>query len=239
MSADVITHVALDKFALKVFNCLVYDREISDPLVASYLLGLPDHYTLLNNVKSINLAIYWKRFPEFVLHIYKLLLAVNDFVRLQYQTSASSTMFDHYRCQMSRLQNFCLFVYMRIINISPQKLANSNDIDFESSHLRHQPHLQQHFMKSGSQAKVKLLGPWFGSDGLGNIISADDFGIAESHNDIVVILIALFVPWDCLHSLFTDMGTTDDNYSSLYWVIWYHCYSMFNDNVKYYATNIL
>lgn len=104
---------------------------------------------------------------------------------------------------------------MRVINISSQKLANSNDIEFESSHPRHQPHVQQHFMKSGSQAKVKLLRLLFGSDGLGNIISADDFGIAESHNDIVVILVALFVPWDRLHSLFTDMGITDDNYLSL------------------------
>lgn len=97
-SADVITHVALDEFALKAFNCLAYYREISGPLVASYLLGLPDHYTLSNNVKSINLAILWNRFPEFALHIYKPRSAVDDFVRLRCQTLAPLTMFDYYCC---------------------------------------------------------------------------------------------------------------------------------------------
>lgn len=44
-----------DKFTLKAFNYLPYDREISDPLIASRLLGLPNNYILFNNFKSINL----------------------------------------------------------------------------------------------------------------------------------------------------------------------------------------
>lgn len=47
------------------------------------------------------------------------------------------------------------------------------------------------------------------------------------------------MPWDCLHSLFADMGTIDDNYLLFYWAIWCHYYSMLNDHIKYYATNIL
>lgn len=45
----------LDKFALKTFNCLAYDYEISGVLVASYFLGLANYYILSNNVKSIDL----------------------------------------------------------------------------------------------------------------------------------------------------------------------------------------
>ncbi len=82
-SANVSSHMTPDKFALRAFNCLAYDREISGPLVASYLLGLPDYYTLSDNVKSINLAILRKRFPEFALHIYKPRSNVDDFVRLR------------------------------------------------------------------------------------------------------------------------------------------------------------
>ncbi len=67
-----------DKFALRAFNRHAYDREISGPLVASYLLGLSDHYTLSNNVKSINLAILRKRFPEYALHIYETRSTIND-----------------------------------------------------------------------------------------------------------------------------------------------------------------
>ena len=36
----------MEKFALRAFNCLQADREISGPQAASYLLGLPDYYTL-------------------------------------------------------------------------------------------------------------------------------------------------------------------------------------------------
>ncbi len=116
-SGNISSHMAPDKFALRAFNRLAYDREISGPLVASYSLGLPDHYTLSDNVKSINLAILRKCFSEFALHIYKPRSNVDDFVRLRRQTSAPPTMFDHYRCRGVRLQKFCLFVYMRVVNI--------------------------------------------------------------------------------------------------------------------------
>ncbi len=193
-SANVITNMPPDKFALRAFNCLAYNREISGPLVGSYLLELPDHFTLSDNVKSINLAIFRKRFPEFALHIYKNRSTVNDLLRLRCQTSAPPTMFYHSRCRGSRLQNFCLFVYMRVISIYPQKLAISSNIEFDSSHLKNQSQVQWHFTKSGSQAEFKLLGPLFDNDGLGDIISADDPKIAEGYNNIAVILLALFVP---------------------------------------------
>ncbi len=83
LSTNVFINVPLDKFALRAFNCLRYDRVISGPLVANYLLGLPNHYTLLDNIKSINLAILRKYFPKFVLHIYKTRSTVNDLLQLR------------------------------------------------------------------------------------------------------------------------------------------------------------
>lgn len=60
----------LDKFALKVFNRLTYDHEISNPLIASTLLSFSDYYTLSYNVKSININIFYNYFLEFALHGY-------------------------------------------------------------------------------------------------------------------------------------------------------------------------
>ena len=76
--------------------------------------------------------------------------------------------------------------------------------------------MQWHFMKLASQAKVKLLEPLFDSDKLSDIISADNLKTAKGYNNITIILLALFVPWDYLYSLFADMGTTNDNYSLFY-----------------------
>ena len=49
--------VAPDIFAFRAFQHLTYNREISSFLVASQLLRLPNHYTLSDNFKSINLSL--------------------------------------------------------------------------------------------------------------------------------------------------------------------------------------
>lgn len=38
-----VRHADLDKFALRTFNRLAYEREVSGSLAASYLLDLPGH----------------------------------------------------------------------------------------------------------------------------------------------------------------------------------------------------
>ncbi len=164
---------------------------------------------------------------------------VDDLVRLRRQTSAPSTMFDHYQGRGSKLQKFCLFVYMRVISIYPCKLAILGNIEFVSSHPNSLTHVQQHFTKPGSQAEVKLLGPLFDNDGVSEIIPVDGPETPEGFNNIAVILLALFVPWDRLQPLFSEMGATNNNYLSFGWTIWCFFYLTLDDHVKYYTTNIL
>ncbi len=73
----------LDKFALRTFNRLPYNRQISGPLVASYLLGLLANYTLSDNIKSINLATLRKCFLKFAMHIGKTRSTIDDFLQLR------------------------------------------------------------------------------------------------------------------------------------------------------------
>lgn len=72
--------MASDKYALKVFNLLVCNQKISGPLVASYLLGLSNYYTLSDNIKSINLIIFWRCFLIFALYIYKFRSTIDDLI---------------------------------------------------------------------------------------------------------------------------------------------------------------
>ena len=46
----------LNKFALKVFNLLSYDRKMNGLFVANHLLNLFDHYFAKVMVKTINIA---------------------------------------------------------------------------------------------------------------------------------------------------------------------------------------
>ncbi len=54
--------LTLDKFALKAFNRLSHDREISRRLIASYLLNLFDHCFLKVIAKIINIALLQAKF---------------------------------------------------------------------------------------------------------------------------------------------------------------------------------
>ncbi len=53
---------SFNKFTLKAFNQLSHDREIIGPLVASYLLDLPDNNFLKVNMKTINIAFLQAKF---------------------------------------------------------------------------------------------------------------------------------------------------------------------------------
>lgn len=130
-----------DKFTFRAFNCLVYTQEISSSLVASYLLGLPNHYTLSNNVKSINLAFLQKQFAEFGLRTYKAIADVDNLVRLRRQISAPFTTFNHDWGRDSKLYKFCFFEYMHVISIYRRKLAISGNIEFASSHPNNFTHI--------------------------------------------------------------------------------------------------
>lgn len=123
-----------DMFALRAFNRLAYDCKISGPLVASTLLGLPDHYTLLCNIKSINIGILCDWFPELALRGYNQDLNEDDIVRLRRQTNTPSTIFDHYSAQGTRLQKLCLYVYVRVINIIPRRISQKSDMEFGYDH---------------------------------------------------------------------------------------------------------
>lgn len=52
----------LDKFILKRFNRLFYHREVNEPLVASFLFGLPDHYFSRLVVKTFNIELLKTKF---------------------------------------------------------------------------------------------------------------------------------------------------------------------------------
>ena len=84
LSANAIINMPPNKFALKVFNRLAYNRKLSSFLMASYLLGLLDHYILSDNVKSINLAIVWKYFLDFAQYIDNIRSIINNLLRLRY-----------------------------------------------------------------------------------------------------------------------------------------------------------
>lgn len=60
----------LDKFALRAFNRLAYDQEISRSLIANLLLALLKYYTIPYDVNSINIRLLYSRFYKFAINRY-------------------------------------------------------------------------------------------------------------------------------------------------------------------------
>lgn len=52
----------LDKFALKMFNQLLYNQKFSGSLVVSFLLGFLDYYFLIIVVNTINIILLKTKF---------------------------------------------------------------------------------------------------------------------------------------------------------------------------------
>lgn len=227
-----------DKFALKAFNRLAYDREISGPLVASTLLGLPDHYTRPCNVKTINIKLLRDRFPDFAIRSYNHTSNVDDFVRLRQQVKTPSTMFENYTARGNRFHNFCLYVYLRVVDVFPRKLAQKGDIDFSHSH-RNQHNLVQRHGTRDSPSVIKLLGQLCDTEDIDDTILIDHANEDGKLNNIAVILLALFVPWERLPILFRDAGATENTYISCCWNIWSQCCPTLDAHVQYYASNLL
>lgn len=58
--------LTLNKFLLKVFNRLSHDCKVNRPLIARFLLDLPDYYTPNTPDKLINLFILKAKFPSLI-----------------------------------------------------------------------------------------------------------------------------------------------------------------------------
>ena len=123
-----------------------------------------------------------------------------------------------------------------MINIIPRKKRQSNDIEFADHHRNAKSYVQRHITK-GKPSLVKLLGRLYD-----NMDSDDDLSIDNSNSkndDIALVLLGLFVPWERLPDYFKESEATESTIPSLCWDIWCKCRPTLDAHVQYYATNLL
>ena len=86
----------MDKFALRAFNRLTSDREISGPQAASSLLGLPDSYTPTATVRRLNLRHLRHRLDHLLASGPGPFWGGDETARVTLSRKAPPTFFDHY-----------------------------------------------------------------------------------------------------------------------------------------------
>ncbi|KAJ5761308.1 hypothetical protein N7520_008464 [Penicillium odoratum] len=199
----------LDKFALRCFNTLAHDREISGVQVASILLNLPTYYTVSYNFNRINL--WWLR--RYVRQIIEPTNVDNGESsspmkeeRCAYEAgrTAPISIFDNYKWRGPYLACLTLFEYCMLVRPRHVRDAIVDDLCFDLPHPQSKTHMQRLARDSSQVATVNFNGQLTEFQATEDAVPGGHPKMVASMNDLAEILLGLFVPWDRLPVLFQE-----------------------------------
>ena len=118
-----------------------YDWEISESLVASYLLNLPDHYYPKAIVKTINITLLQAKF----------LLILNsqsfnqsdDIFGVDGIKVWSCSIYEHYTYQGSTFNKISIYKYLQFVSIVKQSQQQGGDYKFADCHRQKEDFVQR------------------------------------------------------------------------------------------------
>ena len=208
----------MNNFALRCFNTLAHDREISGVQFASTLLHLPSYYTVNYNFVSVNL--WWLRqYIHAMVHPQELDGTVGEEAcTYKVGDTAPVSLFDNYKWRGKHLASFTFFEYCMLVRMRDKRGVTAIDFDFDPAHPRYTTHIQRLAQCPAQVATVTFKG-------LITQFQAAEDSVAGGHpateailNDIAEILLGLFVPWHDLSAILTQFTTQENMYSTV-WAI--------------------
>jgi len=205
-----VERLALEKgmrnFSLRVFNRMAHDREVSGVQVASSLLQLPAYYTPCTELHRINLS-YLRRRLQAILKPSGDEDARDEeqIVITTSRANSHANVFDDYRCRGSELKDLCLYEYVKIIRKRPAKNRTGSDIDFNANHPEYGEKTQVICGPGPVTRTVALVGQLSQYQHIEDRVQGGHPETLAMQNDLASILLALFVPWEDLSPLFTDI----------------------------------
>ncbi len=130
--AKQVWFVDIDKFALCIFNRIIYDQEINGPLAASSLLGLPTSYTPQYSLRGINLNTLCHNIASLLFLEGANMKFSYQLVPLNQSKTFPPSIFDKYQWKDSQLAQYCLYDYFKLVSIISNK--TSKNILFAKEH---------------------------------------------------------------------------------------------------------
>lgn len=149
----------IDKFSLRAFNCLAYDREISGPLAANTLLDLPEYYTPKINIKRVNLWALCRRFIHIIFQTTEDEDSAENLVPFGRSRSLLSSGYDDYNYRGSELAPYSYYNYLKTITLVKYSAKEEGDILFDSGHPNHKAKVQRPLKTITCNTLVALMGP--------------------------------------------------------------------------------
>ena len=190
----------LDRFSLKAFNRLSHDHQVSGPLVAGFLLDLPDHYTPDAPVKSINISVLKDKFPLLISG--QNFNTTNDVARVNGGKVPPYSMFEHYSHRGLCFLKLSLYEYYRVVSVVKRERKQEGDYEFDDTHTQKEMFLQQYSNKKKQLALVTLRGSLSDNKEAEDAIPGGHPETDTRRADLAIVLLSLFVPWERLLDLF-------------------------------------
>ncbi len=206
---------SLDKFALKAFNRLSHDWEISGPLVASYLLDLPDHYFPKVNIKTINIALLRAKFS--LISNSQSFNQSDDIVRIDGTKVQPYSMYKHYIHRGSAFDKISIYEYLRFVSIVKHSQQQDTNYKFDVGHRRRGDFVQRPLKRVEQMALVVLRGNLSENEELEDAIPGGHPKIDARRANLSLVLLSLFVSWNYLLFLFIVEGATLETYKEFCW----------------------
>ena len=195
-----IRRTDMDKFALRAFNRLSSDREISGPQAASSLLGHPDFYALPTTIRRLNLRQLRYRLDHVLAAEAGAFGVGDETARVTIARKAPSTF---YRWRGNDFSDLCLYEYMKLVVVKTMASAISTDTRFLPDHPLYKTHIQNYSKKRrAADYAVALNGSISENQALEDSVRGGHPQTDAMQNDLALALLALLVPWKLLPTLF-------------------------------------
>ena len=226
----------LDKFLLKAFNRLSYNRGVSGPLVAGFLLDLSDHYTPNAPIILINLFVLKTKFLLLISR--QNFNTTNDVARVNGGKVRPYSMFEHYQYRGLCFLQLSLYEYYRVILVVKSGQKQREDYKFDDTHAQKKIFLQQYLGKSNQLVLVILRGILSDNEEVEDAIPGGHPKTDACWANLTVMLLSCFVPWERFLDLFHTIRATIAMYKEFAWSVWERCEPNLPPHVQFYAQNV-
>jgi len=218
----------MDQFALRCFNTLSHDREISGVQIANSLLQLPTYYTANYNFVQVNL--WWLR--QYVRAAMDSVESpVDDSTGLMgeelcaYQpgNKAPVSRFDNYKWRGPHLAHLPFWEYCMLVQTRNVRDAIAADLEFDPKHPKHGIYVQRLARNKSQVATVTFNGQLSQFQTEEESVQGGHPVTTAMQNDLAEVLLGLFVPWDQLPTLFrqhaADYGVKRDACANIWSIV--------------------
>ena len=161
----------------------------------------------------------------------------NKLILLDRFKNLSASIFDNYQWRGPELAQYSVYNYFKLVS----NVCNKTDkgIPFVKNHLQFRSVSQCLCHASLCKTFIALVGPLSRNEAVKDAIQGGHLDINAQQNDIVMILLELFVFWDQLQSRLLLYNATILSYLNLSWQIWLDVKPSLDEYIFYYANNVL